>query len=135
MVDTTNSNKIKPVIEWQGIDRFIDEDEQNEFKDTAEQWGNSLLEEMNVDHTITKNTNIFSFATAHEYIKEGKKVSRQGWNNKRIWIILYNKGNNYYRGINLNGFEDFIVMMTIEGKYIPWTPSHTDLLTDDWILI
>jgi len=25
--------------------------------------------------------------------------------------------------------------MTIGGKYIPWTPSQTDLLTEDWILI
>ena len=33
------------------------------------------------------------------------------------------------------GFEDFIVMMTTEGKYVPWTPSQTDLLTEDWILI
>ena len=129
MVDTINNDKVKPTY------KYTDGSNQNEFKDNAEQWGNSLLEEMNVDHTITKNTNIFSFATAHEYIKEGKKVSRQGWNNKRIWIILYNKGNNYYRGINLNGFEDFIIMMTIGGKYIPWTPSQTDLLTEDWILI
>jgi hypothetical protein len=115
MVDTTNNDKVNPTYE------YTDGGDQDE----AEQWGNSLLEEMD----------IFSFATAYEYIKEGKKVSRRGWNNQRIWIILYNKGNKYYRGINLNGFRDFIVMMTIGGKYIPWTPSQTDLLTEDWILI
>tara|TARA_R100000306_G_scaffold28707_2_gene31809 strand:- start:487 stop:846 length:360 start_codon:yes stop_codon:yes gene_type:complete len=119
MVDTTN----------------IDEGDQNEFKDKAEQWGHSLLGELASDqieagHTIAKNTNVFSFATVYEYIKEGKKVSRRGWNNRHIWIILYNHGNNHYRG-----FKDFIVMMTTEGKYVPWTPSQTDLLTEDWILI
>ena len=127
MVDTTNNDKIKPTH------KYTDEDNQNEFKDKAEQWGHSLLGK--ADYTITKNTNVFSFATTYKYIKEGKKVSRQGWNNQRIWIILYNKGNSHYRGISLNGFEDFIVMMTTEGKYVPWTPSQTDLLTEDWILI
>ena len=114
MVDTTNKDKVKPTY------KYTDGGDHNEFKDKAEQWGNSLLGEMNV----------FSFAMVYEYIKEGKKVSRQGWNNRHIWIILYNQGNNHYRG-----FEDFIVMMTTEGKYVPWTPSQTDLLTEDWILI
>ena len=113
---------------------MIDGSEQKEFKDKAEQWGNSLLGEMSIDHTITKNTNVFSFATTYKYIKEGKKVSRQGWNNRRIWIMR-NTLRNGNREINLNGFEDFIIMMTIGGKYIPWTPSQTDLLTEDWILI
>ena len=115
--------------------KYTDEGDQNEFKDKAEQWGHSLLGELASDqieagHTIAKNTNVFSFATVYEYIKEGKKVSRRGWNNRHIWIILYNHGNNHYRG-----FKDFIVMMTTEGKYVPWTPSQTDLLTEDWILI
>ena len=114
MVDTTNKDKVKPIY------KYTDGGDQNEFKARAEQWGNSLLGEMNV----------FNFAMVYEYIKKGKKVSRQGWNNRHIWIILYNQGNNHYRG-----FEDFIVMMTTEGKYVPWTPSQTDLLTEDWILI
>ena len=114
MVDTINNDKVKPTY------KYTDGGDQDE----AEQWGNSLLEEMD----------IFSFATAYEYIKEGKKVSRQGWNNRRIWIMR-NTLRNGNRKINLNGFEDFIIMMTIGGKYIPWTPSQTDLLTEDWILI
>ena len=117
MVDTTN--------------KYTDfGDDKNEFKNSAEQWGNSLLKEINAENIVIDNTSIFSFATTYKYIKEGKKVSRQGWNNRHIWIILYNQGNNHYRG-----FEDFIVMMTTEGKYVPWTPSQTDLLTEDWILI
>ena len=68
MVDTTNNDKIKPTY------KYTDEDDQNEFKDKAEQWGHSLLGK--ADYTITKNTNVFSFATTYKYIKEGKKVSR-----------------------------------------------------------
>jgi hypothetical protein len=53
-----------------------------------------------------------------------------------MWIVMYNRSNNHYKDENLLlGFEDFIVMMTTEGKYVPWTPSQTDLLTEDWILI
>ncbi len=129
MVDTTNNDKIKFTY------KYIDGGNQNESKDEAEQWGRSLFGELDnnkidTGHTIAKNTDVFSFATVYKYIKEGKKVSRLGWNNRHIWIILYNQNNNHYRG-----FEDFIVIMTTEGKYVPWTPSQTDLLTEDWILI
>lgn len=115
---------------------MADKSEQSKFKDKAEEWGNSLLGEMSADNIIVKDTNTFSFAKAYKYIKDGKQVSRYGWDNPSMWIVKYNRSNNHYKDENLLlGFEDFIVMMTTEGKYVPWTPSQTDLLTEDWILI
>ena len=77
-------------------------------------------------------------------LKEGKKVSRSGWNGKGMWLVLQ-KG--YPEGVpcNKNSAEaygkqegeiikvlPYIVMKTVDNFFVPWLASQTDVLAEDW---
>lgn len=67
-----------------------------------------------------------SFSYALNYLKQGKKVSREGWNGKGMWLKLQTP--DAYSKMTL----PYIYMKTVEGKYVPWLASQTDLLAEDW---
>ena len=73
------------------------------------------------------------FGWALKKLKEGKKVARNGWNGKGLWLELqrpdahskmtlpyvymnYPKGDKYH-----------------DGCRVPWLASQTDMLEEDWI--
>jgi len=85
-----------------------------------------------------------NFGQALEVLKQGKKVSRSGWNGKGMWIV-HQKG--YPDGIAINKntaeatgllegtickFMPYIMMFTADGAFVPWLASQTDLLSEDW---
>lgn len=89
------------------------------------------------------------FGKALEMLKEGKKVSRQGWNGKGMWIVLVSPVDPEHTrklGIeNKSGFYSFInghtgplatlpfiAMKTADNKLVPWLASQTDILAEDW---
>lgn len=63
-------------------------------------------------------------------VSHGAQISRDGWNGKGMYVWLH------------HGFEDtdgegveiqrFLMMKTVDGTYVPWTVSQTDVLADDW---
>lgn len=72
------------------------------------------------------------FSYALVLVKQGNKIRRKGWNGKGLWIELqkpdehskmtlpylylnYPKGDKYHNGCR-----------------VPWLPSQTDILEDDW---
>lgn len=82
-------------------------------------------------------------------LRDGKKVSRQGWNGKGMWIVLVSPVSPEHTqqlGIeNKSGFHSFInghteplatlpfiAMKTADNKLVPWLASQTDILADDW---
>ena len=67
------------------------------------------------------------FSQALEWLKDGKRVKRTGWNGKGMWIRLVQPETPE----NL----PYIEMKTADGRLIPWTASQTDLLADDWKVI
>lgn len=85
------------------------------------------------------------FGKALDALKGGKKVAREGWNGKGMFIFL-TKG----RTINNDGersfkhFEDLpevtladhIDMRDAQGSYISgWLASQTDMLAEDWHIV
>jgi hypothetical protein len=77
--------------------------------------------------------NNLTFGQALEALKSGKRVSREGWNGKGMWILLQ--------------VPDFHSKMTLpylyieyptghpaypNGSRVPWLSSQTDLLAEDW---
>lgn len=87
------------------------------------------------------------FSRALEALKHGKKVSREGWNGKGMWITMQ-KG--YPNGIAINEnsaeafglppgtickFRPYLVIRSIDGSFVPWLASQTDLLADDWMVV
>lgn len=87
-----------------------------------------------------------SFSIALNYLKDGKKIARKGWNGKGMWIALgkgdtlsadkfwnphtkeYAEGNGGYAVV-----DDYIIMKTASGTIcMGWLASQADLLADDW---
>ncbi len=64
------------------------------------------------------------FESALSLLKGGRKVAREGWNGKGMYIYLEEFQ---------TGYEPFIVMFTAQGKHQPgWLASQADLFSDDW---
>lgn len=89
------------------------------------------------------NTNL-NFGQALENLKEGKKVSRTGWNGKGMYLFLIGTdttkpgigGWTYTNGVNDNlPLLPFIAMKTADEKVVPWLASQTDVLAEDWGIV
>lgn len=85
---------------------------------------------------------------AVQALKEGKRVSREGWNGKGMWLA-YSPGatglaaekfwappNREYAEAQPGGYATVlpcITMKTATGEILMgWLASQTDLLADDW---
>lgn len=82
-----------------------------------------------------------NFGWALRLIKEGKKVKREGWNGKDMFIFLV-PGSTfqvnrppllgiYKEGTTIN-YHPHIDMKTADGMVVPWLASQTDILATDW---
>ena len=83
--------------------------------------------------------NYMSFGKGLKKLKEGKKITRKGWNGKGMYLFLspalgcqmYKK----YTEKDINDIQPFIVMKTADGTLVPWTASQTDILAEDWVTV
>ena len=77
-------------------------------------------------------------------VKAGKKVCRNNWNGKGMFIFLV-PGSTfqvnrppllgiYPEGTVIN-YLSHIDMKTTDGMIVPWLASQTDLLADDWEIV
>lgn len=81
------------------------------------------------------------FSEALKNIKAGKKMQREGWNGKGMFIFLV-PGSTFkvnrapLLGIYPEGTEisyhAHVDMRTADGSIVPWLASQTDILADDW---
>ena len=82
-----------------------------------------------------------TFSEALEMLKQGKKVTRSGWNGKGMFVFLV-PGSTFkvnrapLLGIYPEGTEityhAHIDMKTADNKVVPWLASQTDILAEDW---
>ena len=71
------------------------------------------------------------------------KFRRRGWNGKGLYVFLMttNYGislslSDYDEdglGVNNVDFDAMLILHTSDDKYVPWCPSQTDLLSNDWV--
>lgn len=89
-------------------------------------------------------TKKMTFGDALEALKQGKKVARQGWNGKDMWLHIANgkHGVSFEFGLYCLGEEKdlvhlpSIVQKTSDNKYlIGWVPSQEDMFSEDWMII
>jgi hypothetical protein len=82
-----------------------------------------------------------SFSNALNMIKDGKKMQREGWNEKGMFVFLvpgsiFNVNRPPLLGIYPEGTEinyhAHIDMRTADGQIVPWLASQTDILANDW---
>lgn len=91
-----------------------------------------------------------NFGEALEALKQGKRVSRSGWNGKNMWLSYspgspgmpadkFWSGNNQKFADENGGTADVlpcITMKTADNKIlIGWLASQTDMLAEDWGII
>ena len=89
------------------------------------------------------------FGQAIEALKQGKRVSRQGWNGKGMFLYLV-KGTQIDKEFLRNEasqqptedhtgvvtFLSHIDMFTAQGTVnVGWLASQTDMLSDDWCIL
>ena len=89
------------------------------------------------------------FEQALRWLKGGRKIARKGWNGHGMFIYLvrqhkeaiseysnetYSLIGFYGEGIEIN-FQDRIDMRYANGNFGTWSPSHEDILSNDWHLV
>lgn len=87
---------------------------------------------------------MFTFSVALERLKNGDKVARQGWNGKGMFIFLvggsqFDVNRPPLLGIFPVGtrisYRPHIDIKNVDDSITVWTPSATDLMADDWIIV
>ena len=88
-------------------------------------------------------TDGMNFGLAIEAAKMGKKIAREGWNGKGMF--LYHVPAAAYPPCTEVAKEAFcgsdvpygayIAMKTAQGNVVPWLASQTDMLADDWKIV
>ena len=69
-----------------------------------------------------------TFGDAIEHMIEGQRMTRPGWNGTGMYVELQDPDENSRMG------QPYIYIRTVDGTFVPWTPSQTDMLAMDWEL-
>ena len=90
---------------------------------------------------------MLNFGEAIEALKQGKKVAREGWNGKGMYIVLMEgypsilanditrEKHNLLEGAMVT-VNPYLVMKTATGELQPgWIASQSDILSNDWQII
>lgn len=92
---------------------------------------------------MSKNLN---FGQAIEALKQGKRVSRAGWNGKGMFLY-HVPAASYPAQRNTLGtmagvfpgdmvpYCAYIAMKTMQDNVVPWLASQTDVLAEDWSIV
>lgn len=84
------------------------------------------------------------FGEALNQLRIGRKVAREGWNGKGMFLFLV-PGSTfkvsrppllgiYPEGTEIN-YHPHVDMRTADGKIVPWLCSQPDMLAHDWVLV
>lgn len=95
-----------------------------------------------------------NFGYALDQLKNGKKVSRAGWNGKGQWVVLMPSLNlppysSQQPGAKVNDrtakhigvdtpldSQPYFALWNAQGKWQPgWVPSTSDVLAEDWEIV
>lgn len=83
------------------------------------------------------------FGQAIEALKDRKKVARNGWNGKGMFLYyvpaasyppLTDIAKSAFNGEDVP-YGAYIAMKTAQGNVVPWLASQTDVLAEDWEVV
>lgn len=66
------------------------------------------------------------FGDALASLKVGNRLTRHGWNGPGQFLTLQTPDENSKMTL------PYIYITTVSGSRVPWLPSQTDLLAEDW---
>lgn len=79
---------------------------------------------------------MLDFGTALELLKLGRRVCRNGWNAKDIWLLLQVPDEHSKMTLPYIYIEYPVGSVAYpKGCRVPWLPSQTDLLAEDWTAV
>jgi hypothetical protein len=67
------------------------------------------------------------FGEALDALHMGDKVTRQAWNGKGQYLELQVPDENSKMR------KPYIFIKPVDGEFVPWVASQTDLLATDWV--
>ena len=70
-----------------------------------------------------------NFGQAIEALKGKKRVARQGWNGRGMYLELQLPDGNSKMSL------PYIYMKTVQDDLVPWLASQTDMLSEDWVVV
>lgn len=81
-----------------------------------------------------------TFAEVIDLLKDGKKFARSGWNGKGMSIVLvpgdqWGIGKNEIFDMGPGTMRPWVGLTTVDGQFVPWAPSQSDMLADDWEIV
>ena len=68
-------------------------------------------------------------------LKEGKRVSRSGWNGKGMWLELQEPDEHSKMTLPYVYLTYPDNAQNTPGARVPWLASQTDMLAEDWVLV
>ena len=83
---------------------------------------------------MSESSNGLNFGQALEALKSGRKACRKGWNGKGMWI-------EHWKPMHQVDLPYLMLMYPVNssaypnGARVPWLPSQTDVLANDWELL
>jgi hypothetical protein len=69
---------------------------------------------------------------AVDTLRQGVLVHRQGWNGRGMYLALAGSPAAVLSDGSDVDLRPHVVMRTVDGTFVPWTCSQTDLLANDW---
>lgn len=81
-----------------------------------------------------------TFGHAVELLKSGFKLARKGWNGKGMYISYVDPKEWNSSELERPWDKDlkprpWIGIKTVDNEYMPWVPSQSDVLAEDWVII
>lgn len=83
-------------------------------------------------------TETFDFGFAISHLKAGRRVARQGWNGKGMFLFLIKAQEWTYTNGKWDNYPllPAIAMKTATGEVLMgWLASQTDMLSEDWVVV
>jgi len=71
----------------------------------------------------------FGIGRAVDEMRDGKRVARQGWNGKGMFLFLHEVNDASVMTMN------YVAIRAVGDVIIPWTCSQSDLLAEDWMVV
>jgi len=85
---------------------------------------------MTSNNSVTSgSTEFLNFSEALNHLRWGERVSRRGWNEKNQFIKLQ------YPDEHSKMRHPYIYIAPVNRVLVPWTPTQTDLLAEDWYVL
>ncbi len=86
----------------------------------------------------------YDFGMAVTLVKEGKKITRAGWNGKGMFVYHVPKNRypvqteaakSHFGKNSMVPYNDYLAIKNVDNTVSTWVPSINDCLANDWMVV